>query len=119
MNPSKTRFSFYIKKFFLNDDKNKQAMLATQQKRLESEEALIKVLQGEQSRLKNAAALDRQQRKEVEERCKKIEQQLSETAPVRDLEAAKEHWQRQEMLASLTTNTLAQFYKEDESKLKV
>lgn len=94
-------------------------MLATQQKCLESEEALIKVLQGEQSRLKNAAALDRQQRKEVEERCKKIEQQLSETAPVRDLEAAKEHWQRQEMLASLTTNTLAQFYKEDESKLKV
>lgn len=95
-------------------------MLATQQKHLESEEALIKVLQGEQSRLKKAAVLDRQQRKDVEQRCNKIELQLSETAAAKgDLEAAQQHWQRQEMLASLTTNTLAQFYKEDESKLKV
>jgi len=98
----------------------RQTLLATQQSRLEREEALIRVLQGEQSRLKNAIVLDRQQRKAVEERCKKIEQQLRTPADrMGDLEGVQDHWQRQEALATLTTSTLAEFYKQDETKLKV
>ncbi|XP_059490195.1 coiled-coil domain-containing protein 39-like [Neocloeon triangulifer] len=96
-----------------------ETMLASQQKRLDLEDALIRVLQGEQSRLKNAIAMDRQERKAVEERCQKIEKQLRTPAPRSgDLGAVQEHWQKQEALASLTTNTLEDFYKQDEVKLK-
>ncbi|CAB3359257.1 Hypothetical predicted protein [Cloeon dipterum] len=96
-----------------------ETMLSVQQKQIEKEDARIRVLQGEQSRLKNAISMEKQERKNIEERCKKIEHQINTALhPNKDLEAVQQHWQKQEALANLTAGTLEDFYKQDEAKLK-
>lgn len=104
-----------------------QCLLTTQQSQLDSEENLIKLLQGEAARLKSAIQLERHDRRSIDERCVRIEAQLrGSEAGTRGAEndaasgqIVRREWEKHEAHANQSTKTLLEFYKQDEMKLKV